>query len=214
MRKTVSLLSTLLLLAVVATTAGAAEEEGFKPIFNGKNLDGWVIQGLEKAGPKLHPDDGILEVGGWDYWALITKKKYGDYILRFDCKFEKKGNSGIIVHTYSTKEAFKKEAFEIQLNADAGEVEKKCTGTLFTPKGSFQEPKANPTKAIGEWNSVEVKFADKKLSLTINGTPVYENLDMTQFDVVKLQDEGHIAIQRNDYKKAVFFKNIRVKELE
>ena len=75
----------------------AADEEGFEPLFNGENLEGWTVQGLEKAGPKV--EDGVLVVGGWDYWAVITKEQYQDFILRFDVKFDPKGNSGILLHT-------------------------------------------------------------------------------------------------------------------
>jgi hypothetical protein len=207
MRKTFFILLSFALVA----GAAVAQEEGFEAIFNGKNLDGWAIQGLEKAGPKVQ-EDGVLAVDGWDYWAVITKKQYGDFILRFDCKFDAKGNSGIILTT-AVKEAFKKELFEIQLAADPGEVDKKTTGALFTPKGAFQSADKNPTKAIGEWNSVEVKYQGKKLTLVINGETVYDNLDLTQFEDLKLADKFHIGIQRNDYKKAAYFKNIRVKEL-
>lgn len=211
MHRFASLFTLIIALGVSATLVGA-QEEGFEKIFNGENLDGWAIQGLEKAGPKVQPE-GVLEVGGWDYWAVLTKKKYKDFILRFECKFENKGNSGIIIHTAGLKDAFKKESFEIQLNADAGVVEPKCTGTLFTPKGAFQNPEKNPTKALEEWNSVEVKYAGKKLTLTINDGVVYQDLDLTKFDNLTLLDEGHIGFQRNDYKKAVFFRNIRAKEL-
>ncbi len=200
-----------LLIGGMGVSAGESEE-GFVKIFNGKNLEGWIIQGLEKAGPKVE-EEGILKVGGWDYWAVITEKEYGDFILRFDVMLEARGNSGILIHP-EKKDAFKNESFEIQLTADNGKVEEKCTGTLFTPKGAFKTPEKNPMKKIGEWNSVEIQYADEKLTLIINGEKVYDNLDMSQFDVVKVKEKGRIAIQRNDYKKAAFFKNIRVKELE
>lgn len=197
-------------IAVSFALTATAADDGFVSIFNGKDLSGWTVQGLEKAGPKVK--DGALVVGGWDYWAVISEKEYGDFVLKFDCMFENKGNSGICVHV-PKKGVFKKQSFEIQLDADAGVVGKKCTGSLFTEKGEFYTAEKNPTKAIGEWNSVEIKYQAKKLSLTINGEAVYTDLDLTQFDKATLKDKGHIAIQRNDYKKAVSFKNIMIKEL-
>lgn len=197
-------------MAVSFALTATAADDGFVSIFNGKDLTGWTVQGLEKAVPKIK--DGAMDVDGWDYWAVITEKEYGDFILKFDCMFDKKGNSGICVHV-PKKEVFKKQSFEIQLNADGGEVAKKCTGSLFTNKGEFKQAEKNPTKAVGEWNSVEIKYQGKKLSLTINGEAVYTDLDMTQFGNLKLNDKGHLAIQRNDYKKGVMFKNIMIKEL-
>lgn len=201
-----------LLLAVVvgayATPIYAADtEEGFEQIFNGQNLDGWIIQGMEKAGPKI--EDGALKVGGWDYWAVITKKEYKNFVLRFDVMFEKKGNSGILFHT--PKKEIYKSCFEIQLADDEGKTEQnKWPGAIF----GHVAPTKNAFKPIGEWNSVEIKFETPKLWVTVNGEVVQDGVDISKIEGLKHKlEKGGIAIQRNDYKKAAFFKNIRVKEL-
>ncbi|MBI1387466.1 MAG: DUF1080 domain-containing protein [bacterium] len=204
-RKWIQISAGLLAVSLVFTAAAA---DGFVSLFNGKDLTGWTIQGLEKAGPKIG-DDGSLVVGGWDYWGVITEKEYGDFTLKFDVKFDKKGNSGLLIHT-PKKEIYKK-SWEIQLADDDDQHETKITGALFTEKGVFKSPAKKVTKPTGEWNSVEVTYAGKKLTLKINGETVYDNLDMTQFGI-DLTDKGHIAFQRNDYKKAAYFKNIEIKE--
>ncbi len=194
--------------AAAAEPAASGGEEGFETLFNGKNLDGWLIQGLEKAGPKVQ-EDGVLAVGGWDYWAVITKKDFKNFVLRFDVKLEPKGNSGILIHT-PKKEVFKS-CFEIQLADDTGVKEnEKLSGAIFGKAA----PAKNAMKPIGEWNSVEIKAEGPKLWVTINGEAVQDGVDLSRIEGLKHKlDRGGIAIQRNDYKKAAFFRNIRIKSL-
>ena len=47
----------------------SAEEksQGFELLFNGENLDGWIIQGLEGEKPSI--ENNILKMDGWDWWA-------------------------------------------------------------------------------------------------------------------------------------------------
>lgn len=199
----------LLLGALVVVPCGqAADEEGFTPLFNGENLDGWVVQGLEKAGPKVK--EGAMEVGGWDYWAVITKEDFGNFILRFDYKVDAKGNSGILLHT-DKKQVFKT-APEVQIADDAGEAASpKTTGAIF----GHVAPTKNANKPAGEWNTMEIKYEAPKIWVTVNGELVQDGVDLSKIEGIKHKNQkGGIAIQRNDYKKAVSYKNIRVKKLD
>jgi len=187
MRNISCILFSFVMLVAAVSVAGAAEE-GFETIFNGKNLDGWAIQGL--------------------YWALITKKDYQNFVLRFDFKVAKKGNSGILIHT-PKKEVYKS-SFEIQVSDDTDEEPIKSVGAIY----GLVAPAKKAAKAVGEWNSMEIKMQDNKISVIVNGELVQDNVDLTSIDGLKHKfEKGGIAIQRNDYKKAVYFKNIRVKEL-
>ena len=63
-------------------------------IFNGKNLDGWIVHGSEK----WYVDEGelICESGPDEkYGYLSTVKFYNDFILTLDFKQESNGNSGV-----------------------------------------------------------------------------------------------------------------------
>ena len=202
------ILACTVLFCVQPAISSAEEEEGFKTIFNGKDLEGWKIQGMEKAGPKIL-EDGVMSVSGWDYWAVFTKDEYKNFILRFDVKFDKKGNSGILIHT-AAKEIYKS-AFEIQLNADTEEDKpEKRTGSIF----GKVPPLKDAVKPIGEWNAVEIKYQAPQLWVAINGETVQDGVDISKIEGLKHKfEKGRIAIQRNDLKKAVYFKNIRIKVL-
>ena len=178
--------------------------------FDLKAEDGWIIQGLAKAGPKVQ-EDGVLAVGGWDYWAVISKKEFENFILRFDIQYDSKGNSGVLFHT-PNKEIYKS-CFEIQLEAgDDPKIkdDKHKSGAIF----DFVAPQKNPAKPIGEWNSVEIRYEAPKLWVTINGEVVQDGVDISKIEGLKHKlTKGRIAFQRNDFKKAVYLKNIRVKRL-
>ncbi len=183
-------------------------EEGYVSLFNGKNLEGWIVQGMEKAGPKIEPD-GVMKVGGYDYWAVITKEDFKNFILRFDVKFDPKGNSGILFHT--PKKEIYKSCFEIQMADDEGKSDPtKSPGAIF----GHVAPTQNAFYPIGEWNQVEIRYQTPKLSVTVNGVNVQNEVDITKIDGLKHKlDQGGIAIQRNDYKKAAYYKNIRIQRL-
>ncbi len=78
--------------AQVGLTKAEKREGGWVSLFDGteKNLKkGWLVQGLEFTGPKFHEEEKALWFRNYDWWALITEKKYKNFVLRFDVMFEK-----------------------------------------------------------------------------------------------------------------------------
>ncbi|MGF1583171.1 MAG: DUF1080 domain-containing protein [Gemmataceae bacterium] len=119
----------LVISLVVGTVAGTAnaqdsEKKGkWIPLFNGKNLDGWIpkIKG-HKAGENykdtFRVEDGILKVSydKYENWGnkfghLFYKKSFSNYIIRVEYRFTDKQvaggptwaykNSGIMIHGQS-----------------------------------------------------------------------------------------------------------------
>ncbi len=88
-------------LGVVAAASGLARgESAWKPLCNGRDLDGWWWWEPEKGSPpepSWTVENGILrttpENGTRVY--LITKESFTDFELSWDWKIEKAGNSGI-----------------------------------------------------------------------------------------------------------------------
>ncbi|MEM6884548.1 MAG: DUF1080 domain-containing protein [Verrucomicrobiota bacterium] len=88
--------------------AAPALEEGFVPIFNGENYDGWYIKlrdGDEAMGKQVFAiSDGMIHVfndtfpdeyelnqeANKTHGMIYTQKKYSHYILRFDYKWGKR----------------------------------------------------------------------------------------------------------------------------
>src|SRR5262245_48538432 len=71
-------------------------QEGFVDLFNGKDLTGWkTIGGKDDT---FTVKEGVIVVSGKPNGYFYTDKSYKNYILRFDWKFIKDGNSGLLVH--------------------------------------------------------------------------------------------------------------------
>src|SRR5687767_7193070 len=100
----------LTLVAVIGSAGGCAHNErangngesGFTPLFNGKDLAGWMYpknpEGKEikqGSGYQVRPDDGVLFCTATDGGRLMTTKEYGDFALRFEFKLTPNSNNGI-----------------------------------------------------------------------------------------------------------------------
>ncbi|MFH1741714.1 MAG: DUF1080 domain-containing protein [bacterium] len=194
------------LLAAAVDLCPEEKSQGFELLFNGENLDEWVIQGLEGEQPNI--EDGMLKMDGWDWWAIISKKKFKNFTLRCDVMIEPKGNTGILFHT-PEKEVFITSP-EVQLRDDAGtEPSKECSGALF----NGNPPKKNTIKTAGEWNTVEITVKDNHLTVILNGETVQDvGLDSVS-GIKHKQQEGGIALQHKSFKHKAAFRNIRVKSL-
>jgi hypothetical protein len=136
----------------------AAAEDGWIPIFNGKNLQGWTVK---IAGRKLNDNyrktfrvrDGVLQVcyDGYKTFTihfghLFYQQKLSRYRLRLDYRFigqQIKGapawalrNSGIMLHCQSPQSMSKAQFFpvsiEVQLLGGDGQNERP-TGNVCTP---------------------------------------------------------------------------------
>ncbi|MFP4058261.1 MAG: DUF1080 domain-containing protein [Candidatus Brocadiia bacterium] len=88
----------------LATTAMAAEE-AIEPkekieLFNGKNLEGWVVhlRGNPKEQETFSVEDGKLVCSGRPPGYIRTEKAYKNYKLTVEWRFLKPGNSGVLVH--------------------------------------------------------------------------------------------------------------------
>ena len=81
-------------------------------LFNGKNLDGWIIYGTEK----WYVENGelICESGpDKDYGYLGTNKYFDDCILELDFKQEDNGNSGVFFR--STVDGVKVKGWQVEV---------------------------------------------------------------------------------------------------
>jgi hypothetical protein len=163
-------LSSLALLCLLAMTAGAADDAGFKPLFNGTDLTGWKqiggkegIWGVEK-GMLVTRSGG----GGW----LSTEKTYADFILRLEYRMAPGGNSGVFLRTPREGNPWIV-GMEIQLLDDPHPKYKTIkpwqhTGSIY----GVVPPKKSALKPAGEWNRVEVRAKGPNITVILNGETV------------------------------------------
>ena len=175
-------------------------------IFNGKNLDGWIVHGSEK----WYVDEGelICESGPNEkYGYLSTVKFYNNFILTLDFKQESNGNSGVFFR--SRIEGTKISGWQVEVappkNNTGGIYESYGRGWLIKP----DLIKDNILK-MGKWNHMKIKVVGSSVTTWLNGTKMVE-LDDKQIG----QGKGAIALQIHDGGGIkVRWKNIRIEELE
>ena len=175
-------------------------------IFNGKNLDGWIVHGSEK----WYVDEGelICESGPDEkYGYLSTVKFYNDFILTLDFKQESNGNSGVFFR--SRIEGTKISGWQVEVappkNNTGGIYESYGRGWLIKP-----DLRKDNILKMGKWNHMKIKVVGSSVTTWLNGTKMVE-LDDKQIG----QGKGSIALQIHDGGGIkVRWKNIRIEELE
>jgi hypothetical protein len=163
-------------------------QEGWKAVFNGKDLTGWIARNprakktwvvcdqvrLDHADPgRLLPvgkggsADSVLLCGedgrGSD---IMTEQMFGDYELHIEFTVPKGSNSGV----------YNRGLFEIQVFDSFGKPKlgwHDC-GALY--ERAF--PRDNFAKPPGDWQSYDITLKGKKLSMAWNGRSVYRDHDV------------------------------------
>jgi hypothetical protein len=205
-----------LLLAADEGVKTAAKPAGeVAQIFDGKSLDGWVVEGTKARGgkPIWRAEDGKIVCDGFIFGFLrYEKEEFGDFRLDLEYKLGKKGNSGIGVRTvpFTGKRDTRPSlaSYEIQLLDDAGEAPSEhSTGSLYR----YVAPTSISVKPAGEWNKVSIECVGPHIKVTINDVVVQ---DVDQSAHPKIKDKplkGCISLQNHGHH--VEFRNLQVTRL-
>ena len=208
-------LSLILACTAPGFAQGGPDASGWKPLFDGKGLDGW-----EHVGPgRFVVEDGLLKTEGGMGLLWYSREKLGDCVIRVVYKTgTERSNSGVYVRIaekptdpwYAVHHGF-----EVQI-ADGGKPERR-TGSIYT----FAPAEAQPGKPL-EWNTLEVTLKGNRISSVINGTPVadFDSSDLKPQAVDKNDhgdpargprpEKGYIGLQNHDKDSVVFFKEVTV----
>lgn len=185
----------------VEPKATTGDEAGFVALFNGKDLTGWkTITSGKDDGNTFTVKDGAVVVRGNPAGYFYTDKSYHNYVLRFEWKFIKDGNSGLLMHIQGKHQIWPK-SVEVQgMQRDHGHI-----FAIGGAKGQFKTDRDNQKKAIkiGEWNTTEIVAKDGAITSTINGLPISTG----SADIV----EGPFGFQSEGVE--LHFRNIRIKTL-
>ena len=196
----------LILFAGFFTLATQAQDNGYKSIFNGKNLDGWVVHGTEK----WYVQDGLLicESGPDEqYGYLSTKKDYYNFEMTADFLQQADGNSGIFFR--STFEGTKVSGWQVEVappNHDTGGIyESYGRGWLV----QIPDEKENILK-MGQWNTMKIRAVGGHITTWLNG------IQMVDINDEKIAEgKGAIALQiHSGGGIKVEWKNLKVKKLD
>jgi Domain of Unknown Function (DUF1080) len=192
-------------------------EQGFQSLFNGKNLDGWILVG--KHGPGYVVENGNIVCPGDGGGNLFTTQEYANFILRFEFKLEEASNNGIGIRAPLDGDAAYR-GMEIQiLDHDAPVYRGKLKPAQY--HGSIYDVVAAKTgflKPVGQWNAEEIVASGRRITVRLNGTAIVDaNLDdVKDSEVLKRhpglqRTSGHIGLLGHDSR--VEFRNLRVQVL-
>ena len=218
------------MLLALASVAWARE---FRDLFDGKSLDGWVVEGPAKdqAGQMMWSvEDGQIVCLGEGFGFLrYDRREFSDFTLRVEYRFapraagHRAGNSGLGIrtgrfdprHSRETRPSYA--AFEVQLLDDPGSPPSAHgTGSLYR----YQGPTANPTRPAPEWNTIEVTCVGPRIRVRLNGQTILEADQSELADVTSKparspapKDKprrGYLALQSHSGR--VEFRKVQIRE--
>jgi hypothetical protein len=190
---------------------------GAKPLFNGKNLDGWKVNATDPkriASKWEVTKAGELSVknGPGD---LVTEKEFANFVLQFECKTLGDGlNSGIFFRCIpgQYQNGYEAQIQNAYLNNDRTKPKDFGTGAIYR-----RVPARKVVSNDKEWFTMTVVADGKHIATWVNG---YQTVDWT--DDRKENDnprqgyraaKGPISIQGHDPTTDILFRNIRIAEL-
>jgi len=202
--------------ATVAVKSAKLRPVNVKPLFNGKNLDGWkVFNDPKRMNTKFEvTKDGELSAknGPGD---LQTTGQYDNFALQLECKTNGKGlNSGVFFRCIADQY---QNGYEAQIhNGYKGDDRTKPVD--FGSGAIYRRVPARKVVANdNEWFTMTVVADGPHFATWVNG---YQTADWT--DDRKPNDnprnglrtaKGHLSIQGHDPTTDLLFRNIRIAEL-
>jgi hypothetical protein len=150
----------------MAGQGGSDDARNWRPIFDGKNLDGW-----EHIGPgQMVLENGELRTEGGMGLLWYTKEKFGDCVIRVVYKTgSPRANSGVFVRIADKpKDPWYAvhHGYEVQISDTDDEYH--GTGAIY----SLSKATGRPAKPSGEWNTMEITLRGPQVLVSLNGAQV------------------------------------------
>ncbi|SEN13717.1 protein of unknown function [Luteibacter sp. UNCMF331Sha3.1] len=217
----------------------ADDGKGWKPLFDGKTLDGWHSFGQKGTGKDWSVVDGSIQLARdlkappQDFADLVTDGEYENFHLKLEWKMTPCADAGII---FNVSEAPKyhqtwetgpeMQIADLACTKPDSYTPKQRAGDLFDLISSDVEN----VKENGNWNAVEIIVDHGHVQFFQNGhktvdttmwTPAWDAL-VAKTKFAKMPGfahfhRGHIALQGGEDKGVepirILFRNIAIKEL-
>ena len=182
-----------------------AAEEGFQALFNGKDLDGWVVPESKDCsfsvenGAIVGRTNGKLKKNEF----LCTPKAYGDFVLTAKVKL-RNGNSGIQFRSARADDG--------AVAGPQADVADGYWGLLYEERRRgilerYSKEEAEKLIKKDDWNDFRIEAKGKHVLIFINGTKVIDRKDEA------FEAKGIIALQVHvGPEMEVSYKAIEIKE--
>jgi hypothetical protein len=217
-RRAISLLAGLLSLALVSADGPKPDAEGFVPLFDGKDLSGWVPINVEPD--TFTARDGVIHSTGRPTGIMRTDRMYENFVLELEWRHLKPGgNAGLFVWSDGViaKPTPFARAIEVQILDGQESDVYTSQGDVFAIHGATMKPdrphpkgwmRCLPSEARAkpspEWNRYRVECNDGRVTLAVNGKVVSGGSEAKP-------RKGYICLESEGGE--VEFRNLRIKEL-
>jgi hypothetical protein len=222
------------LIAIVSClAAGTLSAADWRPLFNGKNLDGWEIIGDgvflamsdgtllgERRPPRDQPMPGAATItraqyNGWrdqQSWLYTNRNDFAQFDLHVEFWTRVMGNSGVSLRDPSRAKC-----------GITAPPDTKCTPSKvgYEIQINNQYPDPHPTGSIyglvdaktgaqkdNEWNALDIESRNDLIRVKLNGVVVAEHPGDPNRPKI-----GPIGLQLHDQFCVIQFRNIRIREL-
>jgi Domain of Unknown Function (DUF1080) len=194
-------LSVPLLLACLVGQISRADDfvnacpDGFRPMFDGKTMDGW--HGRPHLDPREWPKTSETQRKEWTddakkHWSiqgdelvndgngayLTTNADLGDFEMYIQYKTVAKADSGIYLRGNPQVQIWDStDPDKFNLGADKG------SGGLWnnSPGAAGKDPAVNADKPFGEWNQFRIRLIGERCSVWLNGKQVVDHARMENY---------------------------------
>ena len=206
-------------------TRGASETtDGWRSLFDGKTTAGWRGYQRDDMPDGWQAVDGTLARVG-QAGDIITIDRFASFDLRFEWKLAEGSNSGIFFGVSEEGDAVWHSGPEYQLLHNAGHSDGQSPITSAGSNFAVHPPARDVTRPVGAWNEGRLVVNGPRVEHWMNGVKLldYElgsadwqdRVTASKFTELPLYGRvspGHLAIQ--DHGDPVWFRNIRIRELE
>lgn len=227
---------TVRLLAVIAFGASLVIAQGAgRPLFNGKNLDGWEVVGdgvwkvlgdgtligqavsgaknpFGPAWPVSLDEKTYMDWRQTQSW-LYTTAEFGEYDLHVEYLTPEGGNSGVSIRDHTRgKHAIGPQPDYTRTPAHNGYEIQIMNGVKSKyPSGSIYlfAPAAMGREKLSDWNSLDIESRNDMIRVKLNGQEVARHAG----DPARPKT-GPVGLQLHDRFSVILFRNIRIREMK
>lgn len=165
-------------------------------------------------------EDGILaRQGGGN---IYTKDKYGDFILDLEYMVSEDANSGVLLRVGDVR-SYVQTSIEVQIHETTDGSRLGMCGAIY----DCLAPSQDVAKKAGEWNHFTITCRDNMINVALNGVPIID-MDLNRWSEPRMNPDGTPnkfrkalkdfdrigAVGLQDHGKPLWFRNLKIKELQ
>jgi len=210
------------LFVLFGVLVGSANSQEWKPLFNGKDLNGW-----KHVGPgEMTVEDGLIRTHGGMGLLYWTGQKFGNCQIRVVFRMrDENDNSGVFIRIpIEPREEWMpvNYGYEVQIDnhpEKSDEDDYHITGTLY----SLTKPMAKPAKPGPEWNTMEITLDGPRTIVFVNGEKVTDYTEGQPVPDKKFKfepergrrpEQGYMGLQNHSENDVVFYKEVSWRPLK